>query len=407
MNRKQFTAALRTALMQLDDLQSLGRSPLLSFLPEGATGGPVALQQILIAAIESLQESQAASAEQMHDILYYRYVEQMIQKNLSYQLGISVRHLRRLQENAISLLADRLMNHLGVSQPNEIKLESEGLQLNPGVDEEIAWLRESFGTESSNIFKEIQKALEEGYILAKHYQVRIAHPSLQRAQQVTVPSQILRQSLLAALSYAVTQLATLTNSSDRLLQVEAACTHPVATVTFQQISTHPSMQRMEFDHSPLNTASQLLAPFGGHVKLENMNPLRITVSVPTVGSIPVLLLDDNPDARQLLQRYADDSPFRVIATADSQQIIELTQQWDIRVILLDIMMPEVDGWDLLARLRHHPASQHIPLVVCTILPQKELAHLLGASVFLQKPISQQQFLDTLTKLTFAASRAPD
>jgi CheY-like chemotaxis protein len=118
-----------------------------------------------------------------------------------------------------------------------------------------------------------------------------------------------------------------------------------------------------------------------------------------VGSISVLVIDDNPDARRLFQRYAENSRFRVIATADCDQAIALAQGAGARAIVLDIMMPAVDGWDVLARLRHHPATQHIPIIVCTILPQRELAGLLGATAFLQKPVSQQAFLEALDRLT--------
>jgi CheY-like chemotaxis protein len=407
MNRKQFSAALRTALMQLDDLQSLERSPLISLLPVGAAGDALALQQHLIATIERMQEAKTAPTDQMYDILYYRYVEQMTQRTLSYQLGISMRHLRRLQENAISLLADRLLKHSAASQALEMNLSERSPAAtggpnsgaSRGVTDEIAWLREGFGTESSNLYKEFQEAIKEGHILAKHYQFRISHPSLLQHHLVAVPAQVLRQSLLAVLSYAVTTLAALANLKDRSLLVEIEATYPLATVTFQQRELLAAGEEIALDSAPLQMTEQVLAPFGGQITLVSMSPLRITLSVPSVGGVPILLLDDNPDARQLIQRYAEQSPFRVIATAESSHLIEQAQQWAVRAILIDIMMPDADGWDLLARLRHHPATKEIPVVVCTILPQKELAHLLGASVFLQKPISQQQFLDTLIALT--------
>jgi CheY-like chemotaxis protein len=68
------------------------------------------------------------------------------------------------------------------------------------------------------------------------------------------------------------------------------------------------------------------------------------------------------------------------------------------VVLLDVMMPEVDGWELLGQLRQNPATSHLPVVVCTILPQEELARSLGANAFLQKPISRDDFLRVLDEL---------
>ena len=59
------------------------------------------------------------------------------------------------------------------------------------------------------------------------------------------------------------------------------------------------------------------------------------------------------------------------------------------------MMPQVDGWRVLGRLRQHPLTGHIPVVVCTILSQEALALSLGASAFIRKPITRRAFLAAL------------
>jgi CheY-like chemotaxis protein len=63
--------------------------------------------------------------------------------------------------------------------------------------------------------------------------------------------------------------------------------------------------------------------------------------------------------------------------------------------VLDVMMPEVDGWKVLAQLRQHPATADLPILVCTILPQEEIALDMGASGFHSKPVTRQQFLAAL------------
>ena len=67
------------------------------------------------------------------------------------------------------------------------------------------------------------------------------------------------------------------------------------------------------------------------------------------------------------------------------------------LIFLDVMMHNVDGWQVLSELHHDPATSHIPVVVCTVLPLEEMALALGANAFLQKPVSQQQFLRVLDR----------
>ena len=60
-------------------------------------------------------------------------------------------------------------------------------------------------------------------------------------------------------------------------------------------------------------------------------------------------------------------------------------------------MPQVDGWEVLGRLRQHPLNSHIPTIVCTILAQEELALSLGASAFVRKPVTRQAFLAALDR----------
>ena len=399
MDRKRFVAALRTALMQLDDLQSLRHNPLLPLLAgEAGASGPRALQQILLDAIESLKRTGGTLALRTYEILYYRYVEQLTQKEVAFQLGISERQLRREQTNAIEVLADFLWQGRGLArqtsslparQPASAPAEGD-LALN----EEFAWLREGFGLETSDALAELTKALQEASVLAQHYRVVLTRHLPTESSFVAAPPSVLRQALLTTLTAAIMSAS----AGDLHVALTQAATDVVVTLwqTCPLAGEHPV-----FDHEApaLRTASRLLAPFGGRVSASFSGPLRIDVAAPAVGSIPVLVIDDNPDARRLFQRYAENSRFRVITTADCDQAIAVAQGAGARAIVLDIMMPAVDGWDVLARLRHHPATQQIPIVVCTILPQQELASLLGATAFLQKPVNQQAFLEALDRLT--------
>ena len=61
------------------------------------------------------------------------------------------------------------------------------------------------------------------------------------------------------------------------------------------------------------------------------------------------------------------------------------------------MLPGIDGWELLGRIRSDPALREIPVIVCTVLPQEELAMALGAAAFVRKPINRQEFLAVLAE----------
>jgi CheY-like chemotaxis protein len=117
--------------------------------------------------------------------------------------------------------------------------------------------------------------------------------------------------------------------------------------------------------------------------------------VPTLERLPVLVIDDNADTLQLLQRYASGTRYHLISARDPRRALELAAEFSPQIIVLDVMMPDVDGWEVLARLRQHPLVDRTPIIVCTILAQKELALALGADAFLHKPVSRQGFLAAL------------
>jgi CheY-like chemotaxis protein len=119
----------------------------------------------------------------------------------------------------------------------------------------------------------------------------------------------------------------------------------------------------------------------------------------------VLVIDDNADSLQLIQRYLAGSPYLFIGAQDARRGMELAIQRPPNAVLLDIMMPDQDGWSVLAQLREHLQTSHIPVIVCTLLTQRDLALALGAAGFLRKPISRAEVLATLDHLLVLASPA--
>jgi len=109
----------------------------------------------------------------------------------------------------------------------------------------------------------------------------------------------------------------------------------------------------------------------------------------------VLFIDDNDDSLRLMQRYLTGTQFAFYGACDPEQVIGLAEECAPRVILLDIMLPEIDGWELLGRLRAHPTLGGVPVIISTILPHQQLAASLGAAGFLRKPVSREALLQAL------------
>ena len=120
----------------------------------------------------------------------------------------------------------------------------------------------------------------------------------------------------------------------------------------------------------------------------------------------VLMIDDNADALQLLQRYLSNSRYHFVGTQDPQRGLAMAEEQAPQIIVLDVMMPERDGWTVLGQLREHPKTHDIPVIVCSILSQEQLALTLGAAQFLRKPVTRQALLSALDHQIEPATRKP-
>jgi CheY-like chemotaxis protein len=158
----------------------------------------------------------------------------------------------------------------------------------------------------------------------------------------------------------------------------------------------------------LETAQQLIELSGGSLQVlasEKWEGLgTIHIALPSEEQVRVLVIDDNVDTLRLLRRYLSNSRYRFVGTSDPHQALQSAEDSVPQIIVLDVMLPEVDGWELLGRLRQHPKTCDIPVVVCTILPQEELALNLGAADFVQKPVSRAAFLAALDRQKVSPSK---
>ena len=124
---------------------------------------------------------------------------------------------------------------------------------------------------------------------------------------------------------------------------------------------------------------------------------QATVVETAHGDTPVLVIDDDPDVRQLIERYLLGEGFRVATAAGGEEGLRIAREVQPRAITLDVMMPGMDGWSVLSELKKDPHLAQIPVLLCTILDDKNLGFALGASEFLTKPVDRGQLIALLRK----------
>jgi CheY-like chemotaxis protein len=126
-----------------------------------------------------------------------------------------------------------------------------------------------------------------------------------------------------------------------------------------------------------------------------------TLSIPIQDARTVLVVDDNEDTLMLMQRYLEQNGYHILLARSSAEALDLARGHRPHVIMLDLMMPDRDGWDTLQILTNQSETRHIPVIVCTVLSAADLALALGASAYLEKPVTEQSLLDVLSALEAA------
>ncbi len=109
----------------------------------------------------------------------------------------------------------------------------------------------------------------------------------------------------------------------------------------------------------------------------------------------VLVIDDDPTMRDLLRRVLEREGFTVATAASGSEGLLLAEQLQPAAITLDVMMPSMDGWTLLSKLKEHPDLADIPVVMVTMVNESARGYSLGADHYMVKPIDRQRLVDIL------------
>ncbi|AEF94381.1 multi-sensor hybrid histidine kinase [Desulfotomaculum nigrificans CO-1-SRB] len=118
-----------------------------------------------------------------------------------------------------------------------------------------------------------------------------------------------------------------------------------------------------------------------------------------IGSGVVLVAEDEWTTKQLIANYLEKAGYTVVATDQGKQVLTLAKIYQPDVLVLDILLPDLSGWEVLAKIKKDQETQDIPVVVCSVLPEKERAFSLGAVDFIEKPVSEKVLVNRLQKLT--------
>jgi PAS domain S-box-containing protein len=121
-------------------------------------------------------------------------------------------------------------------------------------------------------------------------------------------------------------------------------------------------------------------------------------SNPTSDIGPTLLvIDDDATARELMQRFLATEGFHIVTSSSGTDGLRLAKELLPDAIILDVLMPVMDGWAVLTALKSDPELADIPVIMLTIVEEKSMAYALGASEYLTKPIDRSRLAAVLDR----------
>ncbi len=118
----------------------------------------------------------------------------------------------------------------------------------------------------------------------------------------------------------------------------------------------------------------------------------------------ILVVEDDPSSAELLTIHLTQAGYKVAHAFDGEEAVEKARKLRPFAILLDIMLPKKDGWEVLQSLKGDEVTSSIPVLIHSIIDNKDLAFALGATDYLLKPLDRDALLDKLHGLGMASGR---
>lgn len=395
-DRDSFRQQVRDALHHLYDYPYLETHPLaLRYWPEERVEGPSRahrLNRLLLESIEELNPPGETvtdrSRARFYYLLVYRYVEERPLPDILRELGYSRSQFFREQQKAITMLASILWDKLRAPAPSPA--HSEAL-LEAEADRVLAQ------REAVSPAQVVPGVLELVGHLAKRHGVTLECELAPDLPHIYGSRTVLRQVLLKALSNVISQPDT------RRVRLRMYCEGSRLVTELITIPGTPqtrSGSAAPYREAELESVRRLVEMMGGRWRGVQIKAGEHVYSFdfPVDRGKTLLVVEDNEGIVRVFEGYLAGRGYRVIGAATGQEALRLARELSPAAITLDIMMPNQDGWEILQALKSDPATRSIPVIICSVLEDPELARSLGAAAYLQKPISQATLLDALSRL---------
>lgn len=349
------------------------------------------VRDLLLDAIEALRPAgkatPSASASRAYQCLTFRYVSGLTVDDLAYEMHISSRQAYRdlhwAEERLTQVLRQRLQDLQPLapspSPPSTLSEELEAIGQKP---------------EPVDLDQVVLASVSALTALAQRVGVSLAYEGPASQVVVTATPGLLRQAITLALS------ALLQSGGSRVTaRLFTSDEKAILSLLVSERGLAPQQELIESAFLILETQKV------EHRLVSTSEGRGLLLLFPLTTSRRVLVVEDNPSAQALYERLLENTEWEPIRVPHPQQASQMAASKRVSAIILDIMMPDTDGWSVLQALRLDPVTHNIPVVICSVLKDPELGYALGAASYLSKPVTRPQLLQCLRQVAQASRPA--
>jgi CheY-like chemotaxis protein len=407
---EMFVQELHKALAHLYDPDYRPSETLCTLLDLDPQDGALAVQSAIVDAVKALEPLPdtpvTAQTRRVHNLLHGRYVLKLSQEEVAERLHMSRRSVQRAQAEAVHTLAmilwrggaarNRLPHHRpeekGELSSEESAPDAQAQDWHAQAGRELAALYARAPGVVSSVEEVIDDVLALELALMSERGVRVQVGSVQTGMVAEVHPAVLRQTLITAMELLAR------HTSNRRITLFARLEGGSVKITMATaVAAENTLLEADLNSAILTAENMSVDTHvdGGRAFL--------WIGIPYGGGVTVLVVDDNPEIAHFYRSATKGTRYHIAHTTQGQDLFETIETTTPDIIVLDIMLPDVDGWKLLTHLHQNPATRSIPVVVCSVIRAEELALSLGAALYLPKPVRFHQFIQALDQVLLQAS----
>ena len=388
----EFEEHVRDLLSNLYDYLRLTDNPVARQLAPDLSGSErvQALRHTILDIIDSLNSDRSAplSSRQnrLYNILQMRYVEEQTTAEILGQLALSERQYYRDHQRAIQTISQIIWDR------HFAEAEESGASTRPLIEEldnlQIAAQNRIFYPR-----EEILAAIEATRVIAERKGLELTVGDARSPVVLNAAQPVFRQFIIYILNELI---GAMTAAGEIHIRVDLR--EGIPGIEFSDgagtFDWGAFGARLHADPTLSEMLKRLNATLGGHDEPEETSHLLLQFDQEIQK---ILIVDDNPDTVSLFNRYLVNLPYQLLATDQEADAMLIARRTRLTCIILDIMLPEKDGWQILQSYKSHPLTADIPVLICSVLEMKELALSLGADGYIKKPPTRDEFLATLSQ----------